>query len=96
MKGKLPDESFTDVSSRVKATLNKALTHKINSGEKHGLAKRSDFDPQGVETPARVSRARVNPADAAKERRAGLIDVNEIRSPSGSPSHVPEPSPRKL
>ena len=94
MKGKLPDESFKDVSGRVKATTVDA--HPINDRVHPGLGKRTDFDPGGPEVPARVSRARVNPAEMAKQRRAGLIDVNEIRSPSGSPSHVPETSPKKL
>jgi hypothetical protein len=89
-------EQHKDASGRIKAAPGQQHMHKINLREKHGLAKRADFDPKGVETPARAERERINPAVAAKQRRAGLIDVTEIRSPSGSNSHVPEPSPRKL
>jgi hypothetical protein len=91
----LPDESFNDVSARLKASRDDR-THRLNLGVDPGLADRSDFSTEGVEVPAKAERERVNPAVAAKERRAGLIDVTEIRSPSGSNSHVPEPSPRKL
>jgi hypothetical protein len=89
-------EQHQDASARIKASPGQQHMHKINLGEKHGTAKPSDFNTEGVEVPARASRERVNPAVAAKQRRTPLIDVAEIRSPSGSNSHVPEPSPRKL
>jgi hypothetical protein len=89
-------EQHQDASGRLKASPSDDHVHPVNKKVHPGLAKRSDFDPQGVETPARVSRARVNPAAANAQRRAGLIDVNEIRSPSGSNSHVPESTPGKL
>jgi hypothetical protein len=89
-------EQHRDASARLKQTSNDKHAHPINLGVHPGLSKRSDFETEGVEVPARAERERINPADAAKQRRAGLIDVTEIRSPSGSNSHVPEPSPKKL
>jgi hypothetical protein len=91
----VPENAY-DVSAKLKETSSNKHAHPINLGTKRGLAKPSDFSPGGPEVPARAERELVNPADAAKQRRAGLIDVTEIRSPSGSNSHVPEPSPRKL
>jgi hypothetical protein len=88
-------EGMVDASARVKAKINNATPHKINLGEKHGTAKSSDFDPAGIETPAKVDRARVDPSIAAKQRRAGLIDVTPVVSPSGH-SHIFEPPPSKL
>jgi hypothetical protein len=87
-------EQHQDATGIIKAS--RGVQHKINLGVDPGTGKRSDFDPGGPEVPARASRERVNPADAAKQRRTPLIDVTEITSESGSPSHVPEPSPRKL
>jgi hypothetical protein len=88
-------EQHRDASARIGASRDDR-THPLNLRVHPGLAKPSDFQTEGVEVPARAERERVNPAEAAKQRRAGLIDVTEIRSPSGSNSHVPEPSPRKL
>jgi hypothetical protein len=88
-------EQHSDASGRLKAVPSDNHRHPINLRVHPGLGKRSDFDPGGPEVPARVSRARVNPADAAKQRRTPLIDVTAITSPSGN-SHIGEPPPRKL
>lgn len=89
-------EGQLDVSGRLKQTINNGKTHKINAGEKHGTAKPSDFNmTESVEVPARASRERVNPAEAAKLRRTPLIDVTPIVSPTGR-SHIFEPPPSKL
>jgi hypothetical protein len=92
---KLPDESFTDVSGRVKQTASNKHQHPVNLGVHPGMSKKSDFETKGVEVPARAQRERVNPAEAAKQRRAGLIEVTPVVSPSGH-SHIFEPPPSKL
>jgi hypothetical protein len=89
-------EQHQDATGFVKASRGDHHQHKINLGVHPGLAKPTDWEPGGPEVPARAARERVNPSVSAKQRRAGLINTTEIRSPSGSPSHVPEPSPRKL
>jgi hypothetical protein len=88
-------EQHNDASARLKAAPDQKHMHRINLGVHPGTAKRTDFNPAGVETPARVSRARVNPADAAKQRRTPLIDVTAI-TPSASGNHTAEPPPAKL
>jgi hypothetical protein len=88
-------EQHQDASSRLTQTSSNKHQHPVNLGVHPGLAKRTDFDPGGPEVPARVSRARVNPADAANQRRAGLIEVTPVVSPSGH-SHISEPAPSKL
>jgi hypothetical protein len=88
-------EQHIDASGRIKAAPGQRHMHKINLGEKHGQAKRSDFDPGGPEVPARAARERVNPAEANDLRRTPLIDVTAI-TPAGSGNHGAVPPPRKL
>jgi hypothetical protein len=84
-------EQHKDASGRIKAAPGQQHMHKINLGENHGQAKRSDFDPGGPEVPARVQRERVNPAVANDSRREPLITVTSIHGTSGNHDEVPPP-----
>jgi hypothetical protein len=82
----LPD-SYTDVARHMLAQPNaEKHMHRINRGDHPGTAKRSDFDPGGVETPARPSRALIEPSVANDKRRTPFFDVTSIESPPGKPS----------
>ena len=84
-----------DISGHVKSESAQRHVHPINRGVHPGTAKRSDFDANGVEVPARPARERVNPATANAQRRTPLIDVTAVVS-EGHHSHLAEPVPSKL
>jgi hypothetical protein len=101
-----PDE-FCDISQNMLAP-NAQHMHPINASVDPGVSKESDFDPGGVEVPARPTRERVDPGAINDRRRTPLIDVTSIESPPGKPSEGDDyarhaahsstatPTPRKL
>lgn len=88
-------EQHQDVSVRLKQTSSNKHQHPVNLGVHPGMSKKSDFQTKGVEVPSKVQLARIDPDEANDQRRAGLIDVTPVVSPSGY-SHVFEPPPSKL
>ena len=91
----LPDESFVDVSGRVKQTSSNKHQHPVNLRVHPGTAKPSDFDTKGVEVPARAARERVDPSVAATQRRKPMFDITTI-APSGSGNHDEVRPPKAL
>jgi hypothetical protein len=90
-----PPEDQFDITDHMKASPSNDHVHPVNKGEHLGNARRSQFDPEGVEVPARPSRERVNPAIANALRRTPLIDTTAITSGHGN-SHHAEPVPERL
>jgi hypothetical protein len=90
----VPENAY-DVSAKMTETSSNKHQHPVNLGVHPGLAKPGDWEPGGPEVPARAERERVNPADAAKQRRTPLIDVTAI-TPAGSGNHGAVPPPKKL
>jgi hypothetical protein len=88
-------EQQVDISDSLQASPTEDHIHPVNRRVHPGTAKASDMVPGGPDVPAQASRERVDPGAVNDQRRAPLLDVTPITSPSGN-SHVVEPPPSRL